>query len=292
MHEFLRAIGLKSVKTKEQLKLLTDWVLEKPDRFRAAALPDEENLAMAERLTSESSGVAVVGSVDEHGRLIPEYYFPYTDSNVISSEAALSVEKQVSRNGYIGLCEDDRLDISLIFSVRNVTDAVKEAQEGMLTGKLFRSVTLSLLLSDGTVLLPIAIPDRVLKKREETEKRRKALMNDFANGDPEAFEKMARESVARFEKMMTRMEKSDVYSVVNSFFMPHGMESDRYYFLGTITHCRQNENRITHERFYEMTIDVNGVEFSASVNESDLTGVPSEGCRLRGHAWMCGELRY
>ena len=292
MHEFLRAVGLKSIKTKEQLKALTAWVLEKPDRFRAASLPDEENLAVAERLTSESSGVAVVGAVNEQGDLVPEYYFPYTGSSLISSDAPLSVEKQISRNGYIGLCEDDRLDISLIFSVKNVTDAAKQLQEGMLTGKLFRRVSLSLLLSDGTILLPIAIPDRVLKKREESEKRRKALMNDYANGDPEAFEKMARESVLRFEKMMDRVEKSDVYSVVNSFFMPHGMESDRYYFLGTIKHCRENENRITHEHFYEMTVDVNGMEFSASVNASDLTGVPAEGYRLRGHAWMSGELRY
>ncbi len=292
MHEFLRAIGLKSIKTKEQLRLLTDWVAEAPTKFRVATLSEDENLAMAERLITDSTGVAVVGSVDEQGKLVPEYYFPYLVSNVISSEAPLSVEKQASRNGYSGLAEDERLDLSLIFSVKNVTEAAKNQKEGMLTGQLFRRVSLSLLLSDGTVLLPIAVPDRVLKANEDREKRRKEFLADVANGDPAAFEKMARESVLRFEKMMERVEKSDVYSVVNSFFMPYGMESERYYFLGTITHCRLVDNRLTKEKFYVMTIDVNGVPFAVTVNEQDLTGVPAEGYRLRGHAWMQGELKY
>lgn len=291
MHDFLRAVGLKSIKTKEQLQLLTEWVIEEPDRFRVASLSEEENLAIAERWVSDSAGVAVVGSVDEQGKLIPEYYFPFLESSLTSSEAALSVEKQISRNGYIGLCEDERLDLSLIFSVRNVTDAAKNLREGMLTGRSFRRVSLTLLLSDGTVLLPIAVPDKVLKNREKTEKRRKALLSDIANGDPEAFEKMAKESVLRFERMMERVEKSDVYSVVSSFFMPHGMESDRYYFMGSITKCRSVENTITRERFYVMEVDVNGVEFALTVHENDLTGVPSVGCRIRGHAWMCGELK-
>lgn len=292
MHEFLRAVGLKSLKTKEQLRLLTDWVAEAPTRFRVATLGNEENLAVAERLITDVLGVAVVGSVDERGKLIPEYYFPYIDSNLISSEAPLSVEKQVSRNGYIGLAEDDRLDLSLIFSVRNVTDAAKSLREDPQADNPFKRVTLSLLLSDGTVLLPIAVSERVLKTKEDREKRHKELLAEVANGDPEAFEKMAKESILRFEKMMERVERSDVYSVVNSFFMPHGMESERYYFLGMITHCHEVQNPLTKETVYLMDIDVNGVEFAVAVNAEDLTGVPAEGYRLRGHAWMQGELKY
>lgn len=285
MHEFLQAIGLKSLKTKKELKLLTEWVLARPDRFRVSDTGDEENVAMAERLTADSAGVAVVGSVNEQGTMVPEYYFPFLQSRVASSDAPISVEKQVARNGYIGLVEDDRLNLSLIFHVKNVIDAVKCEK-----GADFKSVSLSLLASDATVLLPIAVPEKVLKSREERKKRQEKLMNDLANGDTEAFEKMARESVERFEKMMARVEKADVYSVVDSFFMPHGMESDRYYFLGTITNCREEENRLTEEKFYVMVIDVNGVEFSVSVNASDLTGVPAEGYRLRGHGWLLGEL--
>ena len=183
MHEFFRVIGLESIKTKEQLRLLTDWVAEAPTKFRVATLSEDENLAMAERLITDSTGVAVVGSVDEQGILVPESYLPHLVSNVISSEAPLSVEKQASRNGYSGLAEDERLDLSLIFSVKNVTEAAKNQKEGMLTGQLFRRVSLSLLLSDGTVLLPIAVPDRVLKANEDREKRRKEFLADVAEAN-------------------------------------------------------------------------------------------------------------
>lgn len=292
MHEYLRAIGLASVQTKKQLKMLTDWVLEAPDRFRTAETNGEDAIAVAERHVADTAGVAVVGTVNESGNLIPEYYFPYLDSSLLSSDAPLSVEKQTAKNGYIGMADDERLNLSLIFSVRNVTDAARYLNEDPFANREFKTVSLTLLASDAMVILPISSREHVLKAREERAKRQSAFLKDINSGDEKAFERFAAASVNRFEKMMKMIENSDVYSVVESFFMPHGMESDRYYFLGTITSCREVRNHVTNERFYALNIDVNGVEFALAVHEDDLVGAPAEGLRIRGHAWMAGELRY
>ena len=289
-HTFLRSIGFDSIKTKDQEKALVDWVLENPSRMSVVSLDREANLAMAEKDVNGHAGIAVVGEIGESGGLVPEYYFPYLSSTHISSTAPLSYEKTAVRDGFSGMCEDDRLGLALIFDVKNVTDVVRDQQDLLLGSASFRRVMLSMLLRDATVVLPIGNRKKApANSRRAFEKR---LNEAEEQGDLESVGQLAREEMLRYGRAIQRIRDTDILTVVESFFMPHGMESYSYYFLGEILSSALILNEITKERFYRMVIAVNGVEFTAAVSENDLQGVPAAGLRLKAKGMLMGELAH
>ena len=290
MHRFLRSIGFSSVRTKQQLNDLKSWVLADPDRLSVVGLPDDGNVAMAEREIAGHAGIAVVGEMDERGELQPEYYFPYISTTHISSDARLTCEKQSQRNGFIGMCEDYRMGMALIFTVRNVAEVFKLEQTGLL-GDGYKKVCFSALLEDAEVLLPLYQPEMVLKHVNDEDARRQRLVDDANNGSERAMEELANRDVRILENMLSMLRKSDVYTLIESFFMPHGMESDQYYFLGRIAALQHVRNEYTGEFFYRMLVETNRMVLVAAVNDRDLLGVPEVGRRIRCHGWLLGELK-
>ena len=198
MHEFLRSIGFKSFRTKKQLNELTDWVIEKPDQLSVVSVNAEQNLAVAEREIPGHAGVSVVGEIDERGVLVPEYYFPFISSTFISSNAQLSYEKQAAKDSYIGMCEDYRMGMALIFTVRNLIDIVRN-ETGALLGKPFNEVALSMLCSDGTILLPILETEKVLDTRDGKTELERKLLSEASKGDPDALDKLTRQEMMRYK---------------------------------------------------------------------------------------------
>ncbi len=273
------------LRSRAELQRLIDWVADEPNDLRVVSEDYDENLAVAVRYFAGDAGVTVVGTVNEKGVLIPEFYFPCLKTNVISSDAEIRVEKEATRNGRIGMCDDYRLGMPLIFTVQNVADAA-EASE------LFHSVSLAMLLSDAVVLLPTVdgTDETLALPTDDAEEKTEELMK-AAENDPEALQRYAREAIDRYERFMNRIQETDILTLVNSFFMPHGMESECYYFLGTIRSCQDYFNELTGERYYRMTLEANGVPFTASISEADLTGAPQEGYRLRGHGWLQGNVK-
>ena len=111
-------------------------------------------------------------------------------------------------------------------------------------------------------------------------------------GDLEAVGRLAREEMLRFGRAVQRIRETDVLTVVESFFMPYGMESYSYYFLGEILSSALILNEITKERYYRMVLSVNGVEFTAAIHENDLQGIPASGLRLKARGMLMGELAH
>lgn len=288
MHEFLKSIGFASVQTKQELKALIDWVLEKPDRMSVVSMDKDFNLAEASREIRGHAGITVVGAIDESGSIVPEYYFPYLSTTHISSDAPLSYEKQSTRDGYVGMCEDDRLGMALIFDVKNNCEVIRAAQQHFPGRDDFTRVSLSLLMSDAMVILPISDRKRVPVSKERSLQDR--LLEAEEKNDAEALGQIAQEQIRHFERVMKRLRDTDIFSVVDNFFMPHGMESDRYYVLGTILSRALIVNERTKERYYRMIVESAGMEYAVAVNEKDLQGVPEAGLRLKGHGLLMGDL--
>ena len=49
------------------------------------------------------------------------------------------------------------------------------------------------------------------------------------------------------------IQKEDVFSLVDTYFMPYGVECDQYSVLGEILNCNLVENEITKEEIYKLT---------------------------------------
>jgi len=290
MHDFLRAIGFKSIRTKKQLKLLIDWVLERPDSLSIVSKDSESNLAQASREINGNAGISVVGEIDERGNIIPEYYFPYISTSQISSDAPLSYEKQSDKDGFIAMCEDFKLGMALIFFVKNVTEVMKQEEDYFLEAG-FTKAALGALAKDGRVLLPVQESEKVLDRNIASNERKAKLMEEAHAGDAQAMEKLTEQEMLRYQHVMKEIHESDVYTIVNSFFMPYGMESDQYYFLGRILAKQLFENEITKEHFYRLLVEANGIPLCVVINETDLEGVPEVGYRIKCHAWLMGDLK-
>ena len=89
-----------------------------------------------------------------------------------------------------------------------------------------------------------------------------------------------------------RVQNEDIYTIVDSYFMPYGMECDLYNIMGDITSCEEVRNHATGEKMYELGVLCNDVPLDVCINEKDLTGEPEVGRRLKAIIWLQGRLNF
>ena len=122
--------------------------------------------------------------------------------------------------------------------------------------------------------------------------RRSQLMSAAKNGDQDAIESLTIEDMDLYSMVSRRVYKEDVFSIVDTFFMPYGMECDQYQILGNIEYCQKVQNTVTDEYVYQMTLECNDMYFDICVNAKDLLGVPEIGRRFKGNIWLQGQLNF
>ena len=119
MHAYLPAIGFGQIKKKSQLQQLLSSVQNFPDQVQKIRLDEESSLVVYTKEVAPDIGLMICGEEDMQGSFQMEYYEPYINSNVCSSKAECSIEKESAREAYDGVCDDCRLGLNLIFSVNN-----------------------------------------------------------------------------------------------------------------------------------------------------------------------------
>ena len=122
--------------------------------------------------------------------------------------------------------------------------------------------------------------------------RRNQLINAAKNGDPEAIESLTIEDMDNYSMISRRIYQEDLYSIVDTFFMPYGIECDQYQIMGNITSYRKVRNAVTKEYIYQMNIECNDLLFDVCINEEDLMGSPEVGRRFKGNIWLQGKINF
>ena len=87
------------------------------------------------------------------------------------------------------------------------------------------------------------------------------------------------------------VESMDIYTVVDSSFIPCGAECDLYSVLGEITDFKKIENAISGEEVYILDVNVKGEILKICINEKDLFGEPQVGFRFKGTVWLQGRIK-
>ena len=95
-----------------------------------------------------------------------------------------------------------------------------------------------------------------------------------------------------YTTLSKKIRKQDIYSLVDTYFMPYGVECDLYSVLGEVVASKKVINRFTDEAVYIMRISCNEIEFDVCINEADLLGEPAVGRRFKGNIWMQGMINY
>lgn len=291
MHKYMRAIGFSDFKSRKELKqLLTDIVVSSSER---AYTTNKEDIILAQfsKDFAEDIGIAVCGEFDEEDKFIYEYYYPYLRGSAVSTEEDISVERHASQESYAGVCDDIRVGVSLIFYLQNMIPYIKFQSAGKLPVK-GTTLTLSGLSLDGTIVLPIDKNENDRKKVNRASVNRGNLIAAARKGDEDAIESLTLEDMDTYTMISKKIHTEDVFSLVDTYFMPYGVECDQYSILGEIIGCHLVHNHLTGEGIYLMQINSNDLHLDIGINEKDLLGEPQVGRRFKGIVWVQGFINF
>lgn len=290
MHSYLPAIGLSNISKKELKELLL--IVEKfyDEKIVTEKENGEEFIELSKEFAADC-GLTVCGEYDEDGQFQIEYYYPYFRGIYITTRENVFIERKAEKESYSGACDDVRIGVTLIFYLANAGMFLKEKKTRDIS-KAITTLTLSGLSLDGKILLPIEKSLEQEEQRQKINRKRTYLLEEARNGNEDAMESLTMEDMDIYSMVSKRIQTEDVLSIVESYFMPYGMECDRYHILGEIMDVEKVTNQVTGENLYQMMINCNDMEFSVCINEQDLWGVPEEGRRFKGIIWLQGILNF
>ncbi len=291
MHKFMRAIGFSEYTDRKKLKdLLKSIVMDSDER---AYTLNEEDIMLGEFCKSFAPdiGIAVCGEFDEDDKFTYEYYYPYLKGNGVTSTEDVSVERHAAKESYAGVCDDVNVGITLIFYLQNMIPYVNAKYAGRLPIK-GTTLTLSALSLGGTIMMPIKKNEFQKSQVRKESVNRSKLIVAARRGDEEAIEKLTLEDMDMYTTISKKILKEDVYSIVDTYFMPYGVECDHYSVLGEITKIEERTNELTGEEMFLLTIFCNELTFDVIINKIDLFGEPQVGRRFKGFIWLQGRINF
>jgi len=287
LHQYLRAVGFSNIKSKKELKdLMNDVIVNSNDKD---FIETERNSILVEysKDYSSSAGITLRGEFDEDQNLTMDYYFPYVRPHQVSTEEAVSIERHIQNESFAGVCEDYRVGVTLIFYVQNGMTMMKKVIDTSLE-KPRITISFSALSVNGIIMLPIMknANEKDIIKKAATDRSKQIVA--AKKGDETAIEKLTIEDMNTYDAISKRILTEDIYSLVDSSFMPYGVESDQYSILGEIEDVSLEKNYLTEEELYVMTVNVNGLLITLCINKKDLLGEPQIGRRFKGDIWLTG----
>lgn len=218
-----------------------------------------------------------------------QFYFPLVVGNVPHSDMKLSMERHNDKEAYYVNCMDDCREIAPIFFLGNIIEFLNMDSDVLAAGRNY--VYLGGLCREGKVLLPIYKSQNQIKKLNKERIKRIDLIKSAYNGSQEAMANLTIVDYDIMTKLSKRILTEDVLSVVDTSFLPSGMECDAYSVIGNIIDCTKTTNTITGEELYFLNLECNNVYVSVVVNAKDLYGIPQPGFRFSGRIWLQGIIR-
>ena len=291
MHQYLKAIGFDNIRTRKDLIHLLDEVKNEFTHETIVSYKPEEDFCEYQKEYGQSIGITLCGELNEREEFEQAYYFPYFEGSGITTFAEIVVERKIEKEQYVGMCEDSKIGISLIFTLQNGIEYMRENQAGFTAG-LTTSVTFSGLALSGMILLPVINNEQQLKNEKAAADNRKMLLNAARSGDQTAIETLTLDDIDMYSKVSRRLANEDVFSIVDTYFMPYGVECDLYSIMGEILAVRERYNFATGVRLYQMKLNVNELQFDVCVPADSVMGEPEIGRRFKGTIWLQGYINF
>lgn len=292
MHRYMRAIGFSTFQSRKKLQELLVSIVTNPEQRSITMNQDNALLGEFRRNFAADMGIAVCGEFDDESeRFTIEYYYPYLEGRGITSHDDVSVERHAEKDSYAGVCDDIKVGISLIFYLKNRLPYINAQTNGKLPIR-GTSLTLSALSVSGSVLLPIQKDEEQIERVKRDSAARNKLMAAARKGDEDAIETLTLEDMDMYTIISRKIQKEDIFSLVDTYFMPYGVECDQYSVLGEIVGIRRVTNPTTEEEIYILTICSNELTFDVSINIIDLYGEPQIGRRFKGIIWLQGYINF
>lgn len=291
MHQYLKAIGFTNIPDKRIINSILQWMEISFSEHKLIKVTQNMDFGMYRKELGENIGLLAYGDMDETEEFERSYYMPYLLGRGVTSYADVFIQRRIDREAYVGVCEDTKIGISLIFTLQNTLEYMKERQLSESSVK-FRSVTLSGLANEGTILLPISKNEEQTKRQMEKSRNRMMLQSAAKTGDQMALESLTLEDFDTYSKVAQRIVNEDLFTIVDTSLMPYGIECDRYSILGEIIDLQIIKNELTDKSIYLMRLDVNELQFDVCVPVESVMGEPEVGRRFKGNIWLQGRVNF
>ena len=291
MHKFLRAVGFSQYTEKKQVQKLIRDIIIHADERSYTTVGKKTLVAEFDRNFAEDIGIAVCGEFDEDDTYSFDYYLPYLRSDLVSTAEDISIERHAAKESYAGICDDPKVGVSLIFYLQNMISYLKLQGEGKIPAK-GTSLNLSALSCQGTIMMPIQKTEWQKKKIAKDAVQRNRLIQAARGGDEEAMESLTLEDMDTYTSISRKIQKADIFSLVDTYFMPYGVECDQYSVLGEITDIKLVTNGLTGEKVHILTLCCNDLNLKVAINSIDLLGEPAVGRRFKGSVWLQGQVNF
>lgn len=291
MHGYLRAIGFKNIVTKKALTELLYDVLETPTEQKQVNFENNENIVEIRKEYANGVGILLHGYYDEEKQFQMEYYIPYIKGTCNPMNEEISITRHLHRESFAGVCEDIRLGVALIYYVENGIDFMETSSH--FHRSFFRTnVQLAALSSSGMILLPVNKTQVQAEKSRIASQNRRQLISAAQAGDETAIENLTIEDLDTYTRINQRIRREDVLTIVDTSFMPYGVECDQYSILGNILDISSYINHYSGEQIYFLTVDCNDICINIAINRDDLIGEPTVGMRFKGSIWLQGTVSF
>lgn len=291
MHAYLKSVGFSDISSRKDMEKIIQDVIKNSDRRKV--VEDEEHRLFVE-ISKEygyDCGLTVCGELDDEDNLHVDYCFPFYNGSRVTSQEDLVVERHSDKVSYAGACDDFRVGITLIFYLINAAEYLGEKDKDLLHDPR-TSVTLSALGRDGTILLPLKKAEKS-PEAQQSWQQHNALIAAARNGDEEAMESLTMEDIDTYTSISRRIRrKEDVLTIVDTYFMPYGIECDQYNVMGDIVEYDTTVNEYTGEKLHLLNIVCNDIPLDICINDKDLVGIPEVGRRFKGVIWLVGKINF
>lgn len=290
MHKFLRSIGFSKLKDLDDQDVLLQDVLSHYDFKKVVETKDNHVFAEISKEYAPDTGITVCGEYDSDNLFHMEYYFPFFWGSHSVNYETIAVDPHIATTSFAGACEDMRIGTTLIFYLSNAGEYITAVENGTTEDRM-NYVSFAALAEDGTVLLPVS-SDRKAGSGEPQAAEFNSLFEAAQSGDKEAIKSLTKADLDLIASLNHRVQSEDIYTIVDSYFTPFGMECDLYSILGEIQEVTSMVNPVTDERLYHITVSSNGLPVDVCINALDLRGVPEPGRRFKGHVWLQGKIDF
>ena len=286
MHRFLRSIGFtNAVSPEDQDSLLKD-VLIRHDSRNVVETREGGHFVEFSREYAPDMGLTVCGEYDRDNLFRMEYYFPFFRGSKATTYNNVGIEQHLRTTSFAVACDDMRVGTTLIFQLTNASEYLRLlARKGDL--RKTTTVSISALAERGTILLPVIKDQKKARIDSRQQQRQNDLFDAARDGDEEALESLTMQDIDAYSMISRRIQSEDIYTIVDTYLIPYGLECDLYNIMGDITEVNTVRNLATGERIVQLGLNCNDVPMDVCVNEKDLLGSPEVGRRFKGHSHFC-----
>ena len=292
MHQYLGAVGFGNVKTKKDLMELIKKVISEPTDKNFIETDRNSVICEYVRYFTPTTGIVVRGEFDEDNDLTLDFYYPICKAYNVSTNEYVSMERFSAHEYFAGICDDPRIGVTIIFDIQNSVDVMKKMAVTDSESEVKMSVNFSGMSMSGMIMLPIKKDKKEKLKTEKNASNRNKLLMAARNGDENAIESLTLDDIDTYAQLSKKIRNEDVYTLVESYFMPYGVECDLYSIMGEIEDYAIEINSYSGEEIYILSINYNGMAMNISINKKDLLGEPMVGRRFKGTVLMQGKVNF